>query len=270
MDIKNRLREALCENISNDDRYVEMIVNNDVDNEDFNSFYSLPRDVQKNIMDMARKAKEDMKSAESNKTNKKFTDFIPYKYRQDPIIAKHLYLPLNDLISKLTTFKAQYRDYLELSFGNKGMREKANNLKTIIDSLEIIISAHNKADNGLSEGNYIVKSKDLDKLGDDIMKKDPKAIIKVIDESEDETDESYNIYAVCSSSIAKTAGTPNKSEWSEEDNAKYEKCVKGLKHKKGYKLGESVNPKMTKQELIETVVGTERKIVKTIKLKDIK
>jgi hypothetical protein len=49
-----------------------------------------------------------------------------------------------------------------------------------------------------------------------------------------------------------------------------EKCVKGLKNKKGYKLGESVNPKMTKQELIETVVGTERKIVKTIKLKDIK
>lgn len=122
----------------------------------------------------------------------------------------------------------------------------------------------------LSEGNYIVKSKDLDKLGDDIMKKDPKAIIKVIDESEDETDESYNIYAVCSNSIAKTAGTPNKSEWSDEDNAKYEKCVKGLKNKKGYKLGESVNPKMTKQELIETVAGTERKIVKTIKLKDIK
>lgn len=122
----------------------------------------------------------------------------------------------------------------------------------------------------LSEGNYIVKSKDLDKLTDKITKQDPKAIIKVIDESEDETDESYNIYAVCSNSIAKTAGTAKKSEWSKEDNDKYEKCVVGLKHKKGYKLGESVNPKMTKQDLIETVIGTERKIVKTIKLKDIK
>lgn len=122
----------------------------------------------------------------------------------------------------------------------------------------------------LSEGNYIVKSKDLDKLTDKITKQDPKAVIKVIDESESETDESYNIYAVCSNSIAKTAGTAKKSEWSKEDNDKYEKCVVGLKHKKGYKLGESVNPKMTKQDLIETVIDTERKIVKTIKLKDIK
>lgn len=56
---------------------------------------------------------------------------------------------------------------------------------------------------------------------------------------EQEMDEDYNIYAICTDSIAKTAGTSERSEWSDEANERYEKCIKDLKGKKGYKLGEA-------------------------------
>ena len=107
----------------------------------------------------------------------------------------------------------------------------------------------------LIEGDYVVNAKDLTKIKPQIEKSDPQAIIKVVDPTstpsytgnknvsegetdEEKTDESYNIYAICTKSTGETRG-----------NEKWERCVKGLKHKKGYKLGESVNPKMTKQEL---------------------
>lgn len=103
-----------------------------------------------------------------------------------------------------------------------------------------------------------------------------KVDIVVTDESyskelkEEETDEAYNIYAVCTDSISKTAGTSERSKWSDSETDRYEKCVKNLKGKKGYKLGESVKPKMTKDKLIETILNTNtKKVVKKFKVKDI-
>ena len=111
----------------------------------------------------------------------------------------------------------------------------------------------------LREGNYIVKKDDLNDVGPEIEKKDKEAIIKVVDESEtSEIDESNDIYAVCTDSTGETKG-----------NTKWEKCVKDLKNKKGQKLGESIKPKMTKQELIETVNKSEYIVINKIKVKDI-
>jgi hypothetical protein len=126
----------------------------------------------------------------------------------------------------------------------------------------------------LIEGDYVVNVKDLTKLKPQIEKNDPQAIIKVVDpssapsysgnknvsesENEEETDESYNIYAICTKSTGETKG-----------NEKWEKCVKSLKNKKGYKLGESINPKMTKQELIETILNSDKKVITRIKVKNI-
>ena len=81
--------------------------------------------------------------------------------------------------------------------------------------------------------------------------------LNVVDESEDKTDESYNIYAICTKSTGKTQG-----------DKKCEKCVKSLKDKPGYTLSETINPKMTKQELIETVLK-DSKVITKIKVKDI-
>ena len=69
--------------------------------------------------------------------------------------------------------------------------------------------------------------------------------------------EDYNIYAVCTKSVGR------------EDNEKYEKCVKDLKNKKGYKLGESKNPIMTKNELVEFIQNKKRVVVETFKVKDL-
>ena len=126
-----------------------------------------------------------------------------------------------------------------------------------------------KIKQSLKEGNYIVKGDDLDKLGPEIEQDDPEAIIKVIDE--EETDDSYNTYAVCTNSISKTAGTTERSKWSDDDKKRYEDCIKGLKGKEGYKLSESNNPKITKKMLIETVTKFNQKtnIIKTIKVKNL-
>jgi hypothetical protein len=131
-------------------------------------------------------------------------------------------------------------------------------------------SIKNKLKDALREGNYIVKSDDLDTVGDKIEKSDKDAVIKVVDEEVQQTDEEYNIYAICTDSIAKTAGTTERSEWSDSANDRYEKCIKNLKGKKGYKLGESVNPKMSKKQLETTILEQKnKKVVKTVKVKDI-
>lgn len=126
---------------------------------------------------------------------------------------------------------------------------------------------------------FVVNDTDINTVVPKIKSTNPKATIKVVDskknasttgmgsitnkdagvtENEEKTDESYNIYAICTKSTGKTQG-----------DEKWEKCVKDLKNKPGYKLGESVNPKMTKNELVEAVIEHERKIVKTVKVKDI-
>lgn len=56
-----------------------------------------------------------------------------------------------------------------------------------------------------------------------------------------EIGEEYNIFAICTDSIAKTAGTRKRSKWSDEAKERYERCIKDLKGKKGYKLGEATN-----------------------------
>jgi hypothetical protein len=86
---------------------------------------------------------------------------------------------------------------------------------------------------------------------------DAQVNLNVVDESEDKTGGDYDIYAVCTKSTGGKSG-----------DAKWEKCVKALKDKPGYTLGESIKPKMTKQELIETVLRDTRVITK-IKVKDI-
>ena len=40
--------------------------------------------------------------------------------------------------------------------------------------------------------------------------------------------EEINKYAICTASIAKTAGTSKRSEWSEGDEERYEKCKKDV------------------------------------------
>lgn len=40
--------------------------------------------------------------------------------------------------------------------------------------------------------------------------------------------EEVNKYAICTASIAKTAGTSKRSEWSEADEERYEKCKKDV------------------------------------------
>jgi hypothetical protein len=122
----------------------------------------------------------------------------------------------------------------------------------------------------IREGNYIVKSDDLDTIAPEIDKKDPDAVIKVVDEEVEKTEEAYNVYAICTDSIAKTAGTRERSEWSEAATERYEKCIKDLKGKKGYTLGESINPKMTKGQLEETINNLDdKKIIKRVKVKDL-
>ena len=48
----------------------------------------------------------------------------------------------------------------------------------------------------------------------------------------DEADEG-NVYAICTSSIAKTAGTSERSKWSKSEKDRYEKCVKSVAKKPG-------------------------------------
>jgi hypothetical protein len=167
----------------------------------------------------------------------------------------------------------------------------------------------------LVEGNYVLNitnDNNFDKTVDKIEAKDPKAVIKIVDEAEEpivnqyivtvehngkkikiktsassedaakenvannkhcpksailsaklvepkKIDEDYNIYAVCTKSTGKTRGDET-----------WEACVKDLKGKKGYKLGESVNPKMTKQELVETVLQTTKSnTIKRIKVSEL-
>ena len=41
-------------------------------------------------------------------------------------------------------------------------------------------------------------------------------------------EEKKNPYAICTASIAKTAGTSKRSEWSEAEEERYEKCKKDV------------------------------------------
>ena len=42
-------------------------------------------------------------------------------------------------------------------------------------------------------------------------------------------EEAKNPWAICTDSIAKTAGTTERSEWSEAEMERYERCVKDVK-----------------------------------------
>jgi len=53
-------------------------------------------------------------------------------------------------------------------------------------------------------------------------------IENILDEAEE-----GNVYAICTASIAKTAGTSERSKWSKADLARYEKCVKGVAKEPG-------------------------------------
>ena len=45
-------------------------------------------------------------------------------------------------------------------------------------------------------------------------------------------EEAKNPWAICTDSIAKTAGTTERSEWSEAEMERYERCVKDVKKEK--------------------------------------
>lgn len=68
---------------------------------------------------------------------------------------------------------------------------------------------------------YKIKSDDIDKIQSKIKKGDTIEL-----EENKDNDKSYNIYAICTKSVGR------------ENKEKYEACIKSLKSKKGYKLGE--------------------------------
>ena len=99
--------------------------------------------------------------------------------------------------------------------------------------------------------------------------------VVVANEGEEEVieEEAYNTYAICIDSIAKTAGTSERSKWSKADTKRYENCIKELKGKKDYTTNpknESVRPKMSKKDLVEAIrSSSEKTIIKKVKVKDI-
>lgn len=119
----------------------------------------------------------------------------------------------------------------------------------------------------VEEANYIVKADDIDKVGDKLEAKlDDDDVVKVVDEAElvdcpcngkckkgskckpveESSEEENNPWAICTASVGR------------EDKEKYESCVRQVK--KEYGIKESVRPKMTKAQLIESVIRNSKTI----------
>jgi len=146
----------------------------------------------------------------------------------------------------------------------------------------------NKLREKLIEGNYVVKSDDLDKIAPQIDKKDPDAIIKVIDEVE--TNESLiwpksklsqQFELILSDELRKTfKGMFYVVDYTIYYNEKpimtidpdldnVNTIIQKLKSKINPKVSENINPKMSKKDLVEVVVKHIPRVIETVKIKNI-